>query len=38
MSKMLRRYKDSDRMNHWFIALLFFLATLSGLTLFHPSK
>lgn len=37
MSKMLRRYKDSDRMNHWFIALLFFLATLSGLTLFHPS-
>lgn len=37
MSKMLRRYKDSDRMNHWFIALLFFLATFSGLTLFHPS-
>lgn len=37
MSKMLRRYKDSDRMNHWFIAILFFLATLSGLTLFHPS-
>src|SRR5690554_3820049 len=37
MSKMIRRYKDSDRMNHWFIAILFFLATLSGLTLFHPS-
>lgn len=37
MSKLLQRYKDSDRMNHWFIAILFFLATLSGLTLFHPS-
>lgn len=37
MSKMLQRYKDSDRMNHWFIAIMFFLATLSGLTLFHPS-
>lgn len=37
MSKMLQRYKDSDRMNHWFIAVMFFLATLSGLTLFHPS-
>ncbi|HLU15521.1 MAG TPA: formate dehydrogenase subunit gamma [Burkholderiaceae bacterium] len=37
MSKMLQRYKDSERMNHWFIAITFFLATLSGLTLFHPS-
>lgn len=37
MSKMMQRYKDGDRMNHWFIAVMFFLATLSGLTLFHPS-
>jgi formate dehydrogenase subunit gamma len=35
--KMLQRYKDSDRMNHWFIALMFVLAGLSGLAFFHPS-
>ncbi len=34
---LLRRYKDSDRMNHWFIALMFVLAGLSGLAFFHPS-
>lgn len=38
MSKrLLLRYKDADRMNHWFIALMFFLAALSGLAFFHPS-
>ncbi len=37
MSRLIKRYKDGDRMNHWFIAIMFFLATLSGLTLFHPS-
>lgn len=37
MSKLLQRYKDSDRMNHWMIAITFFLAALSGLALFHPS-
>ena len=38
MSKrLLLRYKDGDRMNHWFIALMFFLAGLSGLAFFHPS-
>jgi|SRR5690625_3590724 len=37
MSKTLKRYSDSDRMNHWFIAILFFLAALSGLAFFHPS-
>lgn len=38
MSKrLLLRYKDGDRMNHWFIALMFFLAALSGLAFFHPS-
>lgn len=34
---LLRRYSDGDRMNHWFIALFFVLAGLSGLALFHPS-
>lgn len=33
----LRRYDDRTRMNHWVIALLFFLAGLSGLAFFHPS-
>jgi len=37
MGKMLQRYKDGDRMNHWFIALMFVLAGLSGLAFFHPS-
>ena len=35
--RMLRRYEDRDRMNHWFIALMFVLAGLSGLAFFHPS-
>jgi formate dehydrogenase subunit gamma len=34
---MLQRYKDGERMNHWFIALMFVLAGLSGLAFFHPS-
>jgi formate dehydrogenase subunit gamma len=33
----LQRYDDSTRMNHWGIALMFFLAALSGLAFFHPS-
>jgi len=36
-TRMLQRYKDGDRMNHWFIALMFVLAALSGLAFFHPS-
>lgn len=36
MSRMLKRYEDGERMNHWFIALMFFLAGLSGLAFFHP--
>lgn len=35
--KMLRRYEDGERMNHWVVALLFVLAGLSGLAFFHPS-
>lgn len=37
MSRLLQRYKDGDRMNHWFIAMTFVLAALSGLAFFHPS-
>lgn len=36
-NKELQRYDDRTRMNHWAIALLFFLAALSGLAFFHPS-
>jgi len=35
--RYLRRYKDSTRLNHWFVALLFITASLSGLSFFHPS-
>jgi formate dehydrogenase subunit gamma len=35
--KLLQRYDDASRMNHWFIALMFVLAGLSGLAFFHPS-
>ncbi len=37
MARMLQRYSDSERMNHWFIALTFVLAGLSGLAFFHPA-
>lgn len=36
-NRMLQRYDDRERMNHWFIALMFVLAGLSGLAFFHPS-
>jgi formate dehydrogenase subunit gamma len=35
--RLLQRYADSERLNHWAIALLFFGAGLSGLAFFHPS-
>lgn len=35
--KVLRRYNDRQRLNHWMFAGLFFAAALSGLALFHPS-
>ncbi len=34
---LLHRYNPSDRSNHWFVAILFFLSALSGLAFFHPS-
>jgi len=35
--RMLIRYKDGDRINHWIVAFLFLCAGLSGLAFFHPS-
>ena len=37
MNKDIQRYTASERSNHWAVAILFFLAGLSGLALFHPS-
>lgn len=36
-TRYILRYKDGTRMNHWFVALLFVAAALSGLALFHPT-
>ncbi|MFM2320151.1 MAG: hypothetical protein RLZZ215_2772, partial [Pseudomonadota bacterium] len=33
----LERYTASQRSNHWMVAILFILAGLSGLALFHPA-
>ncbi|QEY65113.1 formate dehydrogenase subunit gamma [Metapseudomonas lalkuanensis] len=37
MNKDIERYTPAERSNHWAVAILFFLAGLSGLALFHPS-
>ncbi|MBL8528834.1 MAG: formate dehydrogenase subunit gamma [Burkholderiales bacterium] len=37
MNGMIRRYTDSERINHWIVAILFILSGLSGLALFHPA-
>ena len=37
MNKDIERYTPSERSNHWAVAILFFLAGLSGLALFHPA-
>jgi len=34
---LIQRYTRDERGNHWVVAVLFFLAALSGLALFHPS-
>lgn len=31
------RYRSSERINHWIVAICFVLAALSGLALFHPA-
>ncbi|MBB4865017.1 formate dehydrogenase subunit gamma [Pseudomonas nitritireducens] len=37
MKKDIQRYNSNERSNHWMVAILFFLAGLSGLALFHPA-
>jgi formate dehydrogenase subunit gamma len=36
-TNMIARYSDSERINHWIVAICFILAALSGLAFFHPS-
>jgi len=37
MKHEIQRYTRSERSNHWVVAILFILAALSGLALFHPA-
>ncbi|MCY1261298.1 Formate dehydrogenase, cytochrome b556(fdo) subunit [compost metagenome] len=37
MKKEIQRYTANERSNHWAVAILFILAGLSGLALFHPA-
>ena len=37
MNQDLQRYNANERSNHWAVALLFIMAGLSGLALFHPA-
>lgn len=37
MNQDLQRYNANERSNHWAVALLFVLSSLSGLALFHPA-
>jgi formate dehydrogenase subunit gamma len=36
-TRLIHRYDAAERRNHWVVAILFFLAALSGLAFFHPS-
>jgi formate dehydrogenase subunit gamma len=37
MKRMIQRYPALTRMNHWFVAMLFICAGLTGLAIFHPA-
>lgn len=37
MARMIQRYPDRTRLNHWAVALLFICAGLTGLAIFHPA-
>ena len=37
MQKFIPRYKSSDRVNHWIVAICFVVLTLTGLAFFHPA-
>lgn len=34
--RMIVRYRDRTRLNHWLVSILFFCAALTGLAVFHP--
>lgn len=36
-TRYVQRYPDGTRLNHWFVAMLFICAGLSGLAFFHPA-
>lgn len=36
MARLIRRYSDGTRINHWVVALLFLCAGFTGLAIFHP--
>lgn len=36
MTRLVERYPDRTRMNHWVVAILFVCAGLTGLAVFHP--
>lgn len=37
MHTSIKRYTTTERSNHWIVAIVFILAALSGLALFHPA-
>ncbi len=37
MKRYIQRYGASDRANHWVVAILFVILSLTGLAFFHPS-
>jgi formate dehydrogenase subunit gamma len=37
MPRLIQRYPDATRMNHWGVAMLFICAGLTGLAIFHPA-
>ena len=37
MKRYIQRYAASDRANHWVVAILFVILSLTGLAFFHPS-
>jgi formate dehydrogenase subunit gamma len=37
MKQYIQRYGASDRANHWVVAILFVILSLTGLAFFHPS-
>ena len=36
-AKYVQRYGVSDRANHWVVAILFVILSLTGLAFFHPA-